>query len=478
MEPSAMIARPPAAGKVRAIIAILAMLAATLVSIFVGVSPAAAATGAIPAPFTTGQTWNICQGYDYGTHTGTSEYGLDLTGAGCDNSAAGRSVIAPISGTLAYPYQASVGNLCINIAGGRSYTLTHIVSTVTGSVTAGQVVGTVGPAQGNSSLPVYNYGLAHLHFQIWSSTGCYNSNVIPFDAAHSARICGAPDLTASGTAGSQGTWSGTNFTGAACGTSSPNVGDYDNSGTTDVSVFRPSDGGWHIRNVGDFTYGQSGDIPVPGDYDGNGTIEGAVYRPGNPAYWYIRGGTSVAFGNPGDVPVPAKWNGDATLDPAVFRPSDGSWHIRNIDNFTYGQSGDIPVPGDYDGNGTIEAAVFRPSTGYWYVRGGTAVQYGQAGDIPMPGDWNGDATLDIAVFRPSTGDWHIRGIGDFTYGQSGDVPLVGDFDGNGAKEAAVYRPSNNYWYVRGGTAVQYGQSGDIPAPYVLNSALLVQLGLL
>src|SRR5262249_49065903 len=158
--------------------------------------------------FDIGQTWTICRGYNYASHTGTSAYGLDLTSAGCDNSATGRNVRAPIAGTVSY-YQAAHGNLCVNIAGGGSYTLTHINPSVTsGSVAAGQMVGTVAAAAPVGTAP-NNNNLAHLHFQIWAAANCYNSSVIPFDTAHGTRICGAPDLTASGPNGGHGTWSGT-----------------------------------------------------------------------------------------------------------------------------------------------------------------------------------------------------------------------------------------------------------------------------
>jgi murein DD-endopeptidase MepM/ murein hydrolase activator NlpD len=255
------------------------------------------------------------------------------------------------------------------------------------------------------------------------------------------------------------------------------LGDYNNDDKTDVSVFRPGDGGWYIRNIAGFAYGQSGDIPVPGDYDHNGAIEAAVFRPST-GYWHIRGQSSIAYGQSGDIPVPADWNGDGSTDVAVFRPSDGGWYIRNIGSFAYGQSGDIPVPGDYDGNGAIEAAVFRPSTGYWHIRGQSSVAYGQAGDVPMPGFWDSGNSTDIAVFRPSMGDWHIRNIGSFNYGQSGDVPLLADFDGNNVNEAAVFRPSNGYWHIRGQSSIAYGQSGDVPVVATLNSKLLQQLRLL
>jgi len=193
-------------------------------------NPATAASGSILPPFDIGTTWNICQGYDSQvTHLAgsTSEYGLDLTGSGCNSDAAGRNVRAPMDGTVSY-WQASTGTLCVNIAGSRSYALTHIDATVTsGSVTAGQLVGTIAAAGTRA-----NNNLAHLHFQIWGATGCYNSSVIPFDSANGTRICGAPDLTASGpnSGSSQGTWSGTSFTASDCTDTTGRIGVLDANG--------------------------------------------------------------------------------------------------------------------------------------------------------------------------------------------------------------------------------------------------------
>jgi hypothetical protein len=119
-------------------------------------------------------------------------------------------------------------------------------------------------------------------------------------------------------------------------------GDYDGNGTTDIAIYRPSNGGWYVRNGAGATWGTSGDIPVPGDYDGNGTT-----------------------------------------DIAVYRPSNGGWYVRNGAGATWGTSGDIPVPGDYDGNGTTDIAVYRPSSGGWYVRNGTGATWGASGDIPL-----------------------------------------------------------------------------------------------
>ena len=67
--------------------------------------------------------------------------------------------------------------------------------------------------------------------------------------------------------------------------------DYDGDGKTDLAVWRPSDGSWHITNSSTSTtrtalWGRKGDIPVPGDYDGDGKTDLAVWRPSE-GNWYI-----------------------------------------------------------------------------------------------------------------------------------------------------------------------------------------------
>lgn len=194
--------------------------AAALVGAMLVTSPAAASVGPgnIRSPFEPGGAVYVFQGYDNAkvTHTGTSRFGLDLTSSTSTTSTSGRVVVAPQSGKVAY-WQAEYGNLCVNVANNRSYTLTHIKSDITtpgATITSGQKVGTVAPAN-----TTRNNGVAHLHFQYWAAPNCYNSSTIPFSAANSLRICGAPDMTASGpNSAGNGTWSGTKFTASTCGT--------------------------------------------------------------------------------------------------------------------------------------------------------------------------------------------------------------------------------------------------------------------
>ena len=238
---------------------------------------------------------------------------------------------------------------------------------------------------------------------------------------------------------------------------------YTLDGRTDVSVFRPSNGVWYVKDQFSVQYGANGDIPVPGDYNGDGLSDVAVFRRSN-GVWYVRNQFGVQFGANGDIPVPGDYNGDGIMDVAVFRPSNGVWYVRNQFGVQFGANGDIPIPGDYNGDGITDVAVFRPSNGVWYVRNQFGVQFGANGDIPVPGDYDGDGDADVAVFRPSNGVWYVRNQFGVQFGANGDIPVPGDYNGDGNSDVAVFRPSNGVWYVKDQFGVQFGANGDFPLP--------------
>jgi VCBS repeat protein len=287
--------------------------------------------------------------------------------------------------------------------------------------------------------------------------------------------------------------------------------DYNLDTKTDLGIWRPSTKQWlidtNLNGTVDntYTFGGTGDLPVPSDYNGDGKADLANVKLSSMSWTFDfdRNGTAdqtFTFGAGNDIPTPQDYNGDKQTDVAVFRPSTGQWLVdTNRDGtsdltVTFGQSGDIPVPADYDGDGKADFAVFRPSTGQWRIdtdRNGTAditVTLGQNGDIPISLDFNGDGKADLVVFRPSTGQWIVDtnrdGTADttITLGQNGDIPVAGDYNGDGVPDLGVFRPSNSKWYIdtnRDGVAdyiLTFGLTSDIPLRQ--NGWILKAMGIL
>ncbi len=133
--------------------------------------------------------------------------------------------------------------------------------------------------------------------------------------------------------------------------------DFDGDGRTDLSVFRPSDGSWHILNSGTNTYrvqpfGANGDKITPGDYDGDSRTDLAVFRPSTGVWWILRSSdntfSTTLWGISTDKTVPADYDGDGRTDIAVYR--NGTWYIRQSSNGTnsyqqFGLASDIPIAG-------------------------------------------------------------------------------------------------------------------------------------
>jgi photosystem II stability/assembly factor-like uncharacterized protein len=271
------------------------------------------------------------------------------------------------------------------------------------------------------------------------------------------------------------------------------IADFDGDGRTDISVFRPAGGYWHIFQSAEGTpiaqqWGINNDKPAPGDYDGDSKTDVAVFRPSD-GHWYIlrsSDGSVIAqsWGLGADIPVAADYDGDGKADLAVFRPSDGNWYILKSSDgsFTaqhWGTSEDKPAPGDYDGDGKADLAVFRPSARIWYILRSSdntlsAQSWGLSSDKPVAADYDGDGKTDLAVFRPTNGNWYILKSSDGSnsaqqWGLSTDMPAPGDYDGDGKTDIGVFRSSSGTFYILKSTdntmlAAQWGTNGDLPAP--------------
>ena len=269
------------------------------------------------------------------------------------------------------------------------------------------------------------------------------------------------------------------------------AGDFDHDGVADITVFRPSTGGWYTlqsthayRTVATVILGQDGDVPVPGDYQGTGQQERAVYRPST-GQWLLEDGRTFTLGVTGDISVPADYDGDGINDIAVFQPSTALWSVltsasgfTELKTMVWGQPDDVPVAADFDGDGKADLAAFTPATGQWTIWGTSAraplltVLWGMSGDTPMAADVDRDGKADLVVYRPSTGYWYVLlSTSGYSYssfqwvwwGAPGDIPVPGDYNGDGKVEPAVYRPSNGAWYVMDVmTIMGWGAATDVP----------------
>jgi len=78
----------------------------------------------------------------------------------------------------------------------------------------------------------------------------------------------------------------------------PLRGNFASDNRSDVAIYRPNGGEWHIWPSGQsfstdtaYQWGLPGDAPITGDFDGDGRTDLAAYRPAEGG-WYIRFSTT------------------------------------------------------------------------------------------------------------------------------------------------------------------------------------------
>ena len=150
------------------------------------------------------QTSYICQSYRGFSHSANYALDIGVTKASCNagnDDSGGKTVVAPASGTVTWvPTSGLNAFLCIKFDGGGAVALGH-VKAVSGiaigtKVTKGQTVATIAHASDTAS---GNNGIAHLHFEAFDGTACYNGNPKPFTGAF--KMDCAPDLPFNATPG-------------------------------------------------------------------------------------------------------------------------------------------------------------------------------------------------------------------------------------------------------------------------------------
>jgi len=232
--------------------------------------------------------------------------------------------------------------------------------------------------------------------------------------------------------------------------------------TDKTKVFRPSNGGWYLKNTNTagfaeiaFNFGQAGDLPVAGDWDGDGDSTVGVYRNGvfdllnTPTTTTGVADLVFTFGEVGDQPIAGDWDGDGVDTIGTYNSSTGVFLLGMSNNagaatlnFAMGLPGDLPVVGDWNGDGTDTIGVYRPSTGIFYLRnvndpgfGEIVFSYGGVtGDQPIAGDWNNDGIDTVGVYRSNTfylKNANTTGNADLSFAlrNPGDLPVAGNWDG-------------------------------------------------
>ena len=147
-------------------------------------------------PFAQGETVQVLQGYNGGTHQGASVYGLDLVLASGETS--GAPVFSPLDGTVPWAFAPGEKTGCIEIlADDRQYgtMLCHIVLDRPYNrgekVKRGQLLGSVG-APGM----VGNNGVSHVHMEL--HRGGRSSDIVPFSTGDGGLPLEGWDLPATG----------------------------------------------------------------------------------------------------------------------------------------------------------------------------------------------------------------------------------------------------------------------------------------
>ncbi|HEX6685273.1 MAG TPA: FG-GAP-like repeat-containing protein [Candidatus Limnocylindrales bacterium] len=164
--------------------------------------------------------------------------------------------------------------------------------------------------------------------------------------------------------------------------------DFNGDGRSDMMVYRPSEGNWHVRFTGggqttlnNGQWGDPNDRPLTGDYDGDGKDDMMIFRPST-GQWLVKytannhnATLTSNWGGPEDTVMSGDYNGDGRADMMVYRPSEGNWYVRftgggqtTLNNGQWGDPNDRPLTGDYDGDGKDDMMIFRPSTGQGLVK--------------------------------------------------------------------------------------------------------------
>ncbi len=326
--------------------------------------------------------------------------------------------------------------------------------------------------------------------------------------------------------------------------------DFDGDGKTDLTVWRPAFGLWYLLPSTGFCpagwtvigpgqcqrqWGLPGDIPLVGDFDQDGKGDVTVYRPSN-QHFYIAyssipdsigfqfpDGTGDVYSSPSDIPDIADVNDDGRSDIVIYKPAQLPANQR-VYARVYANNAITMYSGSLSGHQNNLAVLpvqpsasnYRapspPSNLFFAEEVGTAwpeqsssvsrmrwtytdiITWGSYASITMNvpnashhrrarGNFSGFAydLEEFAAFDQSTGIWRYRRLPSSTvhtvsWGLPGDRAVPGDYNGDGVTDFAVWRPSTGTWFILvnppcpvysqptgyGGCFRQWGLSNDVP----------------
>jgi len=314
-----------------------------------------APTTKLSFPFSTGQTWYVCQGYNgYVTHKGNLVDALDLSvdpnsvgkkscTPATKSSSAGYDVVAPGDGTIAWKGKNDKDMMCIKLDSGGSIKLGHFYS----ALAVGAHVNRDNTVLGKLTAPGVgtNGGYSHIHMQLFDDSMC--SIHVPFGTAF-----GAPNLSYNPKAKNQ--WAGTPLSKASSDfdvTESQYIDDVDSRECDGLPMATVSLGSQPNRITVDFTF-PSADLDMmvqepdgtcvmwnaPDSLNG-GHHSGDQFNGGTETYTITNGpaGGYIIRAHSHNDPEEAQIhiygnNGSVDLNPMAAAGMSGKEHLQYIEN--------------------------------------------------------------------------------------------------------------------------------------------------